>query len=65
ADEIDEALDDIIIDEVEIAEKLTRKKYGKYDLSDETISNKAYLFLKHRGYDRSIIEEVFRRLLQD
>ncbi len=61
-DEIDEALEELITDEVTVAENLVRKKFGKYNLGDESVANKVYMFLKHRGYGRSITEEVFRRL---
>jgi regulatory protein len=65
SDEIDEALNDLSIDEVAIAENLVKKKFGKYDISDKNVANKVFMFLKHRGYGRSVTEEVFRRLVKE
>lgn len=62
ADIADEVLDDWKVDEAVVAEELVRRKFGKYDLRDEAVLKKAYMFLHHRGYDRDLIEEVVRGL---
>lgn len=58
----DEVLEDWKIDESVVAEGLVKKKFGKYDLTDEKIANKIYMFLKHRGYNNDTIEGVMERL---
>jgi len=62
AEIIDEVLSDFNVDEYSIAENLVRKKFGKYDLNDKEIIKKAYNFLKHRGFENTVIEEVFKKL---
>ncbi len=53
---IDEVLDNFEYDEVTIAERLIRKKFGKYDLNDPKIENKVISFLMHRGFQYEIIK---------
>ncbi len=55
-DIIDEVLDNFEYDEVTIAERLIRKKFGKYDLNDPKIENKVISFLMHRGFQYEIIK---------
>lgn len=55
-DIIDEVLDNFEYDEVTIAERLIRKKFGKYDLNDPKIENKVFSFLMHRGFQYEIIK---------
>lgn len=59
---IGEVLDKADIDEHAVAEGLVRKKFGKYDLSDDKIVKKVYNFLAHRGYSFSVIENVLRNI---
>lgn len=61
----DEVLDDWKVDEAVIAEELARKKFGKYNMQDEAILKKIYMFLNHRGYNRGLIEEVVNKLNED
>ncbi len=58
---IDEVLDDWNVDETVIAESLVKRKFGKYDLNNENIRKKVHMFLRHRGYDYEVTEEVLRR----
>lgn len=55
-DIIDEVLDNFEYDEVTIAERLIRKKFGKYDLNDPKIETKVISFLMHRGFQYEIIK---------
>lgn len=50
ADIIDEVLDNFEYDEVTIIERLIKKKFGKYDLTDPKIEKKVFSFLRHRGF---------------
>jgi regulatory protein len=56
----DEVLADWKAEDTDVARNLVRKKFGKYDLKDEKIINKAYRFLAHRGFNRDTIREVLR-----
>lgn len=58
----DEVLEDWNVDETGVAEELVRRKFGKYDMQDEAVVRKIYMFLNHRGYNRELIEEVVRNL---
>ena len=58
----DEVLDDWKVDEAIVAEELVKRRFGKYDLQDETVLKKVYMFLNHRGYNRRLIEEVVNKL---
>jgi Uncharacterized protein conserved in bacteria len=57
-DIIDEVLDDWNVDDKIVAEGLIKRKFGKYDLKDQNVRKKVYMFLKHRGYDHEIITSV-------
>lgn len=61
----DEVLEDWKADEAVVAEELVRRRFGKYDLKDEAILKKVYMFLNHRGYNRGLIEEVVNKLNED
>ena len=63
-DVADEVLDDWKIEDIVVAENLLKRKYGKYDLTDEKIWKKAYMFLLHRGFSHDIIEEAFRSIAE-
>ena len=56
----DEVLADWKAEDTDVARNLVRKKFGKYDMKDEKIINKAYRFLAHRGFNRDTIREVLR-----
>ena len=64
AEIIDEVLSDWAIDECAIAEGLIHKKFGKYDLNDEAVYKKAYMFLKHRGYSDSTVKKAIKNLIK-
>ena len=55
---IDEVLNDWNVDETVVAEGLVKRKFGKYDMQDENVRKKVYMFLKHRGYSHEIIKSV-------
>jgi regulatory protein len=56
----DEVLSDWKAEDSDVARNLVKRRLGKYDLSDEKILRKAYMFLAHRGFTRDIIREVLR-----
>lgn len=56
----DEVLSDWKAEDSDVARNLVKRRFGKYDLSDEKILRKAYMFLAHRGFTRDIIREVLR-----
>jgi regulatory protein len=58
----DEVLSDLEIDDFTVAENLVRRKFGKYDIHDETIVKKIYSFLHHRGYSYSLIDDLVGKL---
>lgn len=61
----DEVLDDYKVEDASVAESLLRRKFGKYDMSDEKIKKKAYMFLNHRGFSYDIIKEAFHNVSGD
>lgn len=55
-DEIVECvMNEYVPDDKAVAESLLRKKFGKYDLNDDTVFKRAYSFLHHRGFTHDII----------
>ncbi len=54
----DEVLNDWRIEDNFVAESLLKRKFGKYDLTDEKILKKAYMFLLHRGFSHDTIKEA-------
>lgn len=59
-DIIDEVLDDWKADDHIIAKNLLKRKFGKYDLTDEKVLKKAYAFLLHRGFSYDTIRDALR-----
>jgi len=57
---IDEVVDSWEIDDETVAETLVKRKFGKYDLSDEKVIKKVYSFLLHRGYNSEIIQKILK-----
>lgn len=57
-DVADEVLDDWKVEDIVVVESLLKKKFGKYDLTDEKILKKAYMFLLHRGFSHDTIREA-------
>ncbi len=49
-------------DDTLLAERITRKKFGKYDLKDDRILKKIFYFLKHRGFSYETIKEVIAKV---
>lgn len=63
SDEIaDEVLSDWKVDDSVVAARLLKSKFGKYDLSDEKILRKAYMFLTHRGFSGETIKAAIREM---
>ncbi len=56
-DIIDEVLDNFEYDEVTIMERLIKKKFGKYDLSEPQVEVKVISFLLHRGFSLEVIKQ--------
>lgn len=61
-DLIDDVLKEFEQDEEEIAFRAVKKKFGKYDLRDKSIEDKAIRFLMHRGFSYETAGSVLRRL---
>lgn len=61
-EDIDQVLDSWDVDETVIAEGLVKKKFGKYDMTDEKNIRKIYMFLGHRGYSGEIINEIITKI---
>jgi regulatory protein len=59
---IDEVLEDWNVEDSAVAENLLKRKFGKYDLSDEKVLKKAYMFLMHRGFSHDTIQEAVRNI---
>jgi len=59
-DVADEVLDDWKIEDNVVAENLLKRKFGKYDLSEEKIRQKAYMFLLHRGFSHDTVTEALQ-----
>ena len=54
----DLVLDDWKVEDIVVAESLLKRKFGKYDLTDEKILKKASMFLLHRGFSHERIREA-------
>lgn len=61
----DEVLSDWKVEDSVVAESLLKRKFGKYDMSDEKTLRKAYMFLVHRGFSRETIKEALNDLGTD
>lgn len=61
----DEVLEDWKVEDSVVAEGLLKRKFGKYDLRDEKILKKAYMFLMHRGFSRNTIREALHGLADE
>jgi regulatory protein len=59
---VDEILLDYEIDDNLVAEGLARRKFGKYDITDEKVVRKIQSFLQHRGFDYEIINKTLKDL---
>ncbi len=58
---IQTALSEYSPDDEAVAESLLRRKFGKYDLSDEVYFKKAFAFLRHRGFDGDLVMNLLRK----
>lgn len=59
---IDEVLDDWKVEDEVVAEGLLKRKFGKYDLDNEKVRRKAYMFLMHRGFSVGTIKEALHSM---
>ncbi|MDO8685652.1 MAG: regulatory protein RecX [Clostridiales bacterium] len=59
---IEEALYDYKQDDQMTAHSLVKRKYGKYDSTDEKILRRIFYFLRSRGYDENTIEAVVNEI---
>lgn len=64
-DVADEVLDDWKVEDMVVAESLLKRKFGKYDLTDEKILKKAYMFLLHRGFSHDTIREALHNVVEE
>lgn len=62
---IEEVLDDWNVDEKVVAEGLVKRKFGKYDMKDEKVRKKIYMFLRHRGYSHEVITIVIGTFIDE
>lgn len=62
---IDKALSEFEIDDYEVALREARRKFGKYDISDEKTEQKIYRFLLHRGFSYDIVNKVIKLMKQE
>lgn len=60
-----EVLDDWKVDDIVVAESLLKRKFGKYDLNDEKILKKAYMFLLHRGFSHDLIKGAIHNVISE
>lgn len=59
---IEKALSEFEIDDYEVALREAKRKFGKYDISDEKTEQRAYRFLLHRGFSHEISFKVIRAM---
>ena len=62
SDLIEDVLKEFEQDEEEIAFRAAKKKFGKYDLNDRSVVEKALRFLMHRGFSHETAKAVVGRL---
>lgn len=56
----DEVLEDWKVEDIDVARSLIKRKFGKYDLSDQNVMKKAYTFLMHRGFSYDTIKKAIQ-----
>ncbi len=56
----DEVLDDWKVEDIDVAENLLKRRFGKYDLSDDKVLKRAYTFLLHRGFSYEVIKKAIQ-----
>lgn len=59
---IDKALSEFETDDYEVALREGKKKFGKYNINNKKIEQKAYRFLLHRGFSYEIVNKVIREM---
>lgn len=59
---IEKALSEFEIDDYEVALREAKRKFGKYDISDEKTEQRVYRFLLHRGFSHEISFKVIKEM---
>ena len=62
---IEKALAEFEIDDYEVALREAKRKFSKYDMSDEKIEQKVYRFLLHRGFSYDVAGKVIGIMKQE
>lgn len=62
---IEKALSEFEIDDYEVALREGKRKFGKYNLDDKKIEQKAYRFLLHRGFSYEIVNKVIKEMKKE
>ena len=62
---IEKALSEFEIDDYEVALREGKRKFGKYNLDDNKIEQKAYRFLLHRGFSYEIVNKVIKEMKKE
>lgn len=61
-DIIDEVLGECELDELSVAYRLAKKKFGKYNAAEPAVQRKIYSFLAYRGYSSDMIQDVLQKM---
>ncbi|NLP13753.1 MAG: regulatory protein RecX [Clostridium sp.] len=61
-DIINQVLEEMDFDEDMIIDRLIKKKFGKYDITEPKIEKKIYYFLLHRGFSMENIRTALNRI---
>lgn len=64
-DIIENVLSNIDYDEDIVIERLIKKKFGKYDLTDSKVIKKVYSFLMHRGFNFENIKSALNKMIKE
>jgi len=62
---IEKALSEFEIDDFEVALREAKRKFGKYDMSDEKTAQRVYRFLTQRGFSHEISVKAIRTMKLD
>jgi regulatory protein len=63
-DIIEEALSETELDEFQLAYRLAKKKYGKYNAREPEVQRKIASFLGHRGFSYDIICKTIKQMME-
>lgn len=62
---IEEALNETEVDEEQLAFRLAKKKYGKYNVNESEIQRRIVSFLSHRGFSYETAAEIIEQLKEE